>query len=117
MASSAFMEPTSSIRALPCPVARRGDLKHDPRMSSVARFTESQEEGRRILRFQGDLTLLRQVEQADQPVKVRPDPPSPFARVLDQIGSATLEAGRTVLGLIGFLGGMLLSLAYVIRQP
>ena len=28
-------------------------------MSSVARFTESNEEGRRVLRFQGDLTLSR----------------------------------------------------------
>jgi phospholipid/cholesterol/gamma-HCH transport system permease protein len=143
-------------------------------MSTVARFTESVEEGRRVLRFQGDLTLpklgvlptrlerlkgdgflldlsdvgrmdtigawivhrtardrhgeivgvdeslaslLRQVEGADQPVKVRPDPPSPFARVLGQVGSATLDAGRTMLGLVGFLGGMLIAVAHVIRQP
>jgi phospholipid/cholesterol/gamma-HCH transport system permease protein len=121
-------------------------------MSSVARFTDSVEEGRRVLRFQGDLTLprlgvlpnrldrlkgndflidlsgvgridtigawlvhrtarerggeivnadpsvsslIRQVEKADQPVKVRPDPPPPFQRVLDQLGTATVEAGRT----------------------
>jgi len=143
-------------------------------MSTVARFTESLEDGRRVLRFQGDLTLprlgvlptrlerlkgegfvldlsdvgrmdtigawivhrtarqrggeivgtdeasaslLRQVERADQPVKVRPDPPSPFARVLGQVGSATLEAGRTMFGLTAFLGAMLLSIGHVIRQP
>jgi phospholipid/cholesterol/gamma-HCH transport system permease protein len=143
-------------------------------MSSVARFTESVESGRRVLRFQGDLTLprlgvlparlerlkgdgflldlsgvgrmdtigawivhrtardrhaeiigtddcaatlLRQVERADQPVKVRPDPPSPVARVLAQVGSATEEAGRTLVGLVGFFGAMLVSLIYVIRQP
>ncbi|MFL6846160.1 MAG: ABC transporter permease [Allosphingosinicella sp.] len=143
-------------------------------MSSVARFTESVEEGRRVLRFQGDLTLprlgvlptrlerlkgdgflldlsevgrmdtigawivhrtardrhgeivgadagsatlLKQVEQADQPVKVRPDPPSAFARVLGQIGGATMDAGQTLVGLLGFFGAMLLSLVYVFRQP
>ncbi len=155
-------------------VARRLELKHDARMSSVARFTDSVEEGRRVLRFQGDLTLsrlgvlpnrldrlkgrdfvidlsgvgrmdtigawivhrtardrggqivgadegaatlLRQVEKADQPVKVRPDPPAPFERVLTQLGEATVEAGRTFVGLLGFFGAMLLSIGYVIRQP
>ncbi|HYE26733.1 MAG TPA: MlaE family lipid ABC transporter permease subunit [Allosphingosinicella sp.] len=143
-------------------------------MSTVARFTESVEDGRRVLRFQGDLTLprlgvlparlerlkgdrfvldlsdigrmdtigawivhrtardrqgeivgagegvatlLRQVEAADRPVKVRPDPPSPIARVLGQVGAATMEAGRTFVGLIGFFGAMLIALASVIRQP
>jgi phospholipid/cholesterol/gamma-HCH transport system permease protein len=143
-------------------------------MSTVARFTETLEDGRRVLRFHGDLTLsrlgvlptrlerlkgdnflidltdvgrmdtigawivhrtardrhgeivgadegaatlLRQVERADRPVKVRPDPPSPISRVLNQVGAATLEAGRTFLGLVGFLGAMLVSLVHVIRHP
>jgi phospholipid/cholesterol/gamma-HCH transport system permease protein len=143
-------------------------------MSSVARFTDTQEEGRRVLRFQGDLTLprlgvlpnrldrlkgrdflidlsgvgrmdtigawlvhrtarerggeivgadpslttlLQQVEKADQPVKVRPDPPAPFQRVLDQLGSATVEAGRTFVGLLGFFGAMLISIGFVFRHP
>ena len=143
-------------------------------MSSVARFTESVEDGRRVLRFAGDLTLPRlgvlptrlerlkgnvavldltgigrmdtigawivhrtarerggeivvgepsvrtlldQVQAADQPVKVRPDPPAPFARVVNQLGGATMEAGRTFLGLLGFFGAMLLSIGQVIRQP
>lgn len=143
-------------------------------MSTVARFTETTQDGRRVLQFHGDLTLprlgvmptrlerlkgdgfvldlsnvgrmdtigawivhrtardrgaeivgldegnrilLRQVENADRPVKVRPDPPSPFARVLDEVGSATMEAGRTLFGLTAFLGAMLLSLVHVVRQP
>jgi phospholipid/cholesterol/gamma-HCH transport system permease protein len=143
-------------------------------MSSVARFVEANEEGRRVLRFQGDLTLprlgvlpsrldrlkgqgftldlsgvgrmdtigawivhrtardrggeivgaddghqvlLRQVEQADQPVKVRPDPPPPVQRVLGQLGAATVESGRTFKGLLAFFGSMLISLVQVIRQP
>jgi phospholipid/cholesterol/gamma-HCH transport system permease protein len=143
-------------------------------MSTVARFTETNENGRRVLHFQGDLTLARlgvlpnrldrlkgggfvvdlsgigrmdtigawivhrtardrgaeivgadesaltllsQVEAADQPVKVRPDPPAPLYRVLDQLGSATVEAGRTFMGLLGFFGAMLVSLAFVITHP
>jgi phospholipid/cholesterol/gamma-HCH transport system permease protein len=143
-------------------------------MSSVARFTESVEDGRRVLRFQGDLTLsrlgvlpnrldrlkgdgfvvdlsgvgrmdtigawlvhrtvrdrkgeivgadegaqtlLRQVAQADEPVKVRPDPPPPIQRVLGQVGSAVIEAGRTMKGLLGFFGAMLISVVQLVRHP
>ncbi|HEY0112217.1 MAG TPA: MlaE family lipid ABC transporter permease subunit [Allosphingosinicella sp.] len=143
-------------------------------MSSVARFTENVQDGRRVLRFEGDLTLsrlgvlparldrlkgngfeidlsgvgrmdtigawvvhrtardrsarivgasegaqtlLNQVSQSDQPVKVRPDPPPPMQRVLNQIGSATLEAGRTLRGLLAFFGAMLISFVYVARHP
>ncbi|HEX6376418.1 MAG TPA: MlaE family lipid ABC transporter permease subunit [Allosphingosinicella sp.] len=143
-------------------------------MSTLARFTEIVEGDRRVLRFQGDLTLSRlgvlpnkldrlkgngfvvdlseirrmdtigawivyrtardrggdiigadeaaatlldQVRQADQPVKVRPDPPPPFQRVLDQLGSATVDAGRTFVGLLGFFGAMLLSIGRVVTHP
>jgi phospholipid/cholesterol/gamma-HCH transport system permease protein len=143
-------------------------------MSTVARFTETKEEGRRVLRFQGDLTLarlgvlpnrldrlkgrgfvldlsgvgrmdtigawlvyrtardrdgeivgadegemvlLRQVEKADAPVKVRPDPPPALQRVVAQIGGATVLAGTTLKGLIAFFGAMLISLARVVREP
>jgi phospholipid/cholesterol/gamma-HCH transport system permease protein len=143
-------------------------------MSSVARFTEETEDGRRVLRFQGDLTLprlgalpvrldrlrgdaaaldlsgagrmdtigawliyrtardrkaevlgaseahrtlLNQVAEADQPVKVRPDPPAPLYRVLDQVGSATMIAGRTMLGLLAFFGALLITLWEVITHP
>jgi phospholipid/cholesterol/gamma-HCH transport system permease protein len=143
-------------------------------MSSVARYSESVEDGRRVLRFHGDLVLsrlgvlptrldrlkgkgflldvsdvermdtigawlvhrtarqregeivgakngveilLRQVEAADQPVKVRPDPPPAFGRVLNELGTATIAAGQTMLGLLAFYGEMLISLVQVARQP
>jgi phospholipid/cholesterol/gamma-HCH transport system permease protein len=143
-------------------------------MSTVARFTESVEDGRRVLRFEGDLTLsrlgvlptrlerlrgsgfvldlsgigrmdtigawiihrtsrdrsgeivgadagasalLKQLADADQPVKVRPDPPPAIQRVLDQLGSATMEAGRTLGGLVAFFGAMLVSIGFVLRHP
>ncbi len=143
-------------------------------MSSVARFTETVEDGKRVLRFHGDLTLpklgilptrlerlkgdgfyidlsdvgrmdtigawlvyrtardrngdivkvardhaplLDQVAQYDQPVKVRPDPPPPLQRVLDEVGSATILAGRTMVGLLGFFGALLVAIWNVIKQP
>jgi phospholipid/cholesterol/gamma-HCH transport system permease protein len=149
-------------------------LKHVALMSSVARFNEAEENGRRVLRFAGDLTLprlgplpqrldrlkgrgfvldisgvgrmdtigawllhrtarerggeivgadpgaaslLRQVGEADKPIKVRPDPPPPVLRVMDQIGTATFLAGQTMLGLLGFFGAMLISLWSVILHP
>ncbi|HEY7810282.1 MAG TPA: MlaE family lipid ABC transporter permease subunit [Allosphingosinicella sp.] len=65
----------------------------------------------------GPALLLRRMEEVDQPVKVRPDPPSPFVRVLDQLGAATSEAGRTLVGLLAFFGAMLVSTGRVIREP
>src|SRR5688500_4510914 len=143
-------------------------------MSSVARFRESEENGRRVLHLQGDMTLpklgvlptrldrlkgqgidldlsqvgrmdpigawlifrtardrggeirnagknhkplLDQVAQYDQPVKVRPDPPPPLMRVLDEIGDATVLAGRTMVGLLGFFGALLIAIWKVATHP
>jgi phospholipid/cholesterol/gamma-HCH transport system permease protein len=63
------------------------------------------------------LILLRQVAEADQPVQVRPDPGPPFIRVLDQVGAATTTAGRTMVGLLGFFGLFLITVAKVIAHP
>jgi phospholipid/cholesterol/gamma-HCH transport system permease protein len=143
-------------------------------MSTVARFTDAVENGRRVLHFQGDLTLprlgvlptrlerlkgrnilldiagvermdtigawllhrtararsgeivgasedhetlLRLVVAADQPVKVRPDPQPPLIRVLDQVGEATVTAGRTMVGLLGFFGLLLITFWKVATHP
>ena len=61
--------------------------------------------------------LLAQVAAADQPLKIRPDRRLPILRVLDQIGAAVIAAGRTLLGLVGFFGGILVSLAAIVRHP
>ena len=62
-------------------------------------------------------TLLEQVAQADQPVKVRPDRTPPLYRVLGQIGNATAHAGRTLYGLLGFFGAVLVSAANIVAHP
>ena len=61
--------------------------------------------------------LLRQVADADQPVKVHPDSRPPFTRVLDEVGAATAMAGRTMLGLLGFFGALLITFWKVAGHP
>jgi phospholipid/cholesterol/gamma-HCH transport system permease protein len=62
-------------------------------------------------------SLIDQVAQADKPVKVRPDRTPPLYRVLGQMGDATSVALRTLQGLLGFFGALLISLWNVITHP
>ncbi len=61
--------------------------------------------------------LIAQVARADQPVKMRPEPLNPFLRVLDEVGDATAIAGRTLYGLLGFFGAILIGIAGVMIHP
>ena len=61
--------------------------------------------------------LLEQVAAADKPLKIRPDRTLPLFRVLSQIGAATNASGRTMLGLIGFFGGVLVTYWDLLRHP
>lgn len=61
--------------------------------------------------------LLEQVSQSDKPVKMRPDRTPPLYRILGQIGDATSVALRTLLGLLGFFGALLISVWNVIAHP
>jgi phospholipid/cholesterol/gamma-HCH transport system permease protein len=61
--------------------------------------------------------LLDQVGHADQPVSVRPDYGSSFNRLLGEIGNAVVETGRTLYGLLGFLGATVLAFGAIIRHP
>jgi phospholipid/cholesterol/gamma-HCH transport system permease protein len=61
--------------------------------------------------------LMQQVVDADQPVAVAPHPLPSGLRVLDEIGEATAQAGRTMLGLLGFMGGTVIALGNVLRNP
>jgi phospholipid/cholesterol/gamma-HCH transport system permease protein len=61
--------------------------------------------------------LLEQVAEADHPVQVRPDRRSGPVRTLDELGGWVADAGQTFLGLIGFLGSVLIAFAAIIRRP
>jgi phospholipid/cholesterol/gamma-HCH transport system permease protein len=61
--------------------------------------------------------LLAAVEEADQPVTIRPDRRSPIERMVAQLGAATITAIREFGGIIAFLGATLVALFRVARNP
>ncbi|HEV2867391.1 MAG TPA: MlaE family lipid ABC transporter permease subunit [Allosphingosinicella sp.] len=62
-------------------------------------------------------TLIDHVAAADQPVKVRREHEPPFRQVLFELGTATQTAMGTMVGLLGFLGAMIISTGNIIRHP
>jgi phospholipid/cholesterol/gamma-HCH transport system permease protein len=61
--------------------------------------------------------LIAAVGRVDEPVNIRPDYVPPWQRVVGQIGEAVVNAGSTLLGLLGFFGGTLVATWNVIRHP
>ena len=61
--------------------------------------------------------LIDQVSQLDKPLQVHPDRRPAFLRVLGEIGEATVQAGRTLLGLVGFLGSSAIAAWQIILHP
>lgn len=62
-------------------------------------------------------TLIDHVARADQPVKVHREYEPPFRLLMAEIGQATLTAGRTMYGLLGFFGALVISISNIIRHP
>ncbi|WP_174279438.1 ABC transporter permease [Sphingomonas bacterium] len=64
-----------------------------------------------------DQRLFDQVIAAEQPVSLPPKQPSGLIHLIGEIGDATVAAGRTFVGLLGFLGATTLAFLAVIRHP
>ena len=62
-----------------------------------------------------DRHLFDQVVAADQPVSIRGEHVPAFRRVVGEIGEATIQAGRTLYGLLGFLGAITIACGSIIR--
>ena len=63
------------------------------------------------------LRLIEHVRHGDGASQVRPPALTPFLRVLDEMGTATVIAWKTMLGLLGFLGAIVLTSWDVLRHP
>jgi phospholipid/cholesterol/gamma-HCH transport system permease protein len=61
--------------------------------------------------------LIDAVGDVREPVDIRPETIPPLQRVLGEIGAATVTAGHTMLGLLGFFGATLVAGWTLLRHP
>lgn len=61
--------------------------------------------------------LLDQVVAAEHPIQLPPPPPGSFTRALNEIGAAVVNSGKTLYGLLGFMGATVIALWNVITHP
>ena len=61
--------------------------------------------------------LIEKVGSVDKPFRTKPEEAPSFERVLGQIGAATINAGRTLLGLLGFFGATVIAVWDIIISP
>ncbi|UYY56933.1 ABC transporter permease [Sphingomonas sp. S2-65] len=61
--------------------------------------------------------LLEQVAAAEHPVELAPRAADPFTRMLGEVGDAVVQSGRTMVGLLGFLGATLIAFWNVFTHP
>jgi len=61
--------------------------------------------------------LIDAVARAGLPEKMRPVYETPLLRILNQIGTAVVMTGQTMLGLLGFLGATIIASWSLIRHP
>jgi phospholipid/cholesterol/gamma-HCH transport system permease protein len=107
------------IDALPDPLTI--DLSKVERMDTVGAwlvYRSVRDRGAKVIGATGDETsLLKEVGDFDAPAKVRPEEKPGVSRVLTELGEWVVEIGRTLVGLLGFLGAVLIAFASVIRRP
>ena len=60
--------------------------------------------------------LFDQVQAADQPVTIRGQHVPAFYRVLGEIGEATIQTSKTMVGLLGFLGATTLAFGAIFKS-
>ncbi len=100
--------------------AERLDLSGIERIDTIGAWTIhrfSQKNGAAVEGLSDDgQHLFDQVQAADQPVRIRGEHVPAFTRVLGEVGAATVQAGKTLYGLLGFLGATTLAFWTTVRH-
>ncbi len=104
------------LEALPSPLTI--DLSGVERMDTVGAWLvhrSIRDRGARVVGATPEQQeLLKQVAEADHPAPVRPEGKG---GLIAELGAATIDAGRTLGGLVGFFGATLLAFASLFRHP
>ena len=107
------------IDALPDPLTI--DLSQVERMDTVGAwlvYRTVRDRQAKVIGATGDETsLLKEVGDFDAPARVRPEEKPGFTRTLSELGEWVAEIGTTFVGLLGFLGAVLIAFANIIRRP
>jgi phospholipid/cholesterol/gamma-HCH transport system permease protein len=107
------------IDALPDPLTI--DLSDISRMDTVGAwivYRTVRDRGASVIGASRDeVSLLKQVKEFDVPTRVVPEESGGGTRVIREIGEWVVEMGVTTVGLLGFLGAVLVGFANVIRRP
>ena len=107
------------LDALPNPLTI--DLSDIERMDTVGAwlvYRAVRDRGAKVVGASRDeVSLLHQVSEFDVPARVRPEEEASAVRVLNEIGEWIAEGGRTMHGLLGFFGAVLVGFANIIRRP
>jgi phospholipid/cholesterol/gamma-HCH transport system permease protein len=97
------------------------DLSGVSKMDTVGAwliYRATRDRGAKVVGASADVEgLLKQVAEADHPARVRPEEPSATIRILREIGEWVSESGKTLVGLVGFFGAVLIAFATIIRWP
>jgi phospholipid/cholesterol/gamma-HCH transport system permease protein len=107
------------LEAVPDPLTI--DLSGVEKMDTVGAwliYRTVRDRGAKVINVSRDVCgLLDQVADFDNPVQVRPEErPGPL-RILDELGGWVSDAGKVLMGLVAFLGAVLLGFAAIIRRP
>ena len=104
------------LEALPDPIMI--DLSGVERMDTVGAWLihrTVRDRGARVVGAGPDTeNLLRQVAEADHPTEVLPPPKG---GAVAELGTWVVDAGRTMVGLLGFFGAVLVAFGAIIRRP
>lgn len=107
------------IDSIPDPLVL--DLSGVERMDTVGAwviYRAVRDRRAKVVGAKGDVAaLLERMPEYDNPAKVRPEEGPGHLRVLAELGEWVAEAGRTLVGLVNFLGAVLIAFLDIIRHP